>query len=127
MVRRYYKSLKELDLTPWDFMVTEDYLVNIIMHGQLLRIIRLSKCWRASTATAVFLVANTCSRLQVLHISHCGSLTDQAVEDVARKCKELKEVDMSSCYKITDAAMCSLADHAKKFGRTLREQCLWGD
>lgn len=112
VIRRYYGTLKELDMTPWDFMVTEDYLVNIIKHAKLLKCLRLSKCWRACTATSVFLVANTCSRLQVFNLSHCGSVTDQAVEEIARKCKVLKEVDLSSCYKISDSAMCSLAEHA---------------
>lgn len=106
--------MKDLDFSPWDFMITEDYLVNIVKYAKSLRRIVLTKCWRACSDTSLYLIANTCKQLQVINMSHCGSVTDSAVGELAKNCKDLREIDLSSCYKITDLAMCSLADDAKK-------------
>ena len=55
-------------------------------------------------------VSHVLGKLQVLDLTFCTTLTDDAISRISFFCKRLKYLDISLCYKITDDSMASLQD-----------------
>ncbi|XP_071942887.1 uncharacterized protein [Antedon mediterranea] len=113
LIHAYFSQLKELDLTPWSYLIEEDHLISIIRHTRCLRYLRLSVCWKAVTECSLSSIASSCRNLEVFAASKCGKLTDSAITKLVTRCHNIQELDLSSCYNITDNALIEIARHCK--------------
>lgn len=99
-VNQYLRSVGRLDFVPYESILTEDGLKNVLRYVSCLHILHLDACWPSVTEENLFVIAQNCSKLTVLTASKCKGVTDAALETVARHCRYLAEVDLSSCFKV---------------------------
>ncbi|XP_077982802.1 uncharacterized protein LOC144437671 [Glandiceps talaboti] len=123
LVREYLKHTRVLDISKWDFMITEGGLSHLIIYTSCLQELRLDRCWRAVTEANLLTIAKCCQNLRILTASRCQHVSDFSVTVLAQRCSSLEELDFSSCYKLTDEGVCNIA----RFCRHLRELHLSSD
>ncbi|XP_071510217.1 uncharacterized protein [Diadema antillarum] len=112
LVNAYFARLKILDLTPWNVLITPEFLQCILEQASTLRDLRLDNCWKAVTDDTMSTAAERCREVRSASFLKCGKLTEKAVVKMAKCWKHLEELDLSSCFGITDEAMCGLAEEA---------------
>ncbi|XP_041457633.1 F-box/LRR-repeat protein 4-like [Lytechinus variegatus] len=120
LVNIHFAQLKVLDLTPWDFLITPEFLHCILSHAMALRELRLDNCWKAVVRETMDVAADKCREVRCASFSKCGKLTEDSVIQLAESWKHLEELDLSSCYQIMDRTLCGLAENAC----SLRELCV---
>ncbi|XP_033109384.1 F-box/LRR-repeat protein 2-like [Anneissia japonica] len=113
LVHAYFSQLKELDLSPWNFLIYEEHLIAIVRHLRSLKYLRLGVCWKAVTECSLSSIASSCPKLEVFTANRCGNVTDSAISKLVTRCHNLQELDLSSCYNVTDVAIVEIARHCK--------------
>eukprot|EP00057_Strongylocentrotus_purpuratus_P000445 XP_001176659.1 PREDICTED: F-box/LRR-repeat protein 7 [Strongylocentrotus purpuratus] len=120
LVNIHFAQLRVLDLTPWDFLITPEFLQCILSHASGLRELRLDRCWKAVIRETMDVAAETCREVRYASFSKCGGLKEESVIKMAESWQHLEELDLSSCYQIMDRTLCGLADNAC----SLKELCV---
>ncbi|XP_070559061.1 F-box/LRR-repeat protein 15-like [Ptychodera flava] len=123
LVEEYFRHMRALDLTKWNFMITQQGLNHIIKHASCLLELRLDRCWTAATEANLLTIAKRCQNLRALTLSMCKSVTDFAVTVLSQNCTQLEELDLSSCFMLSDEGVCNIA----RFCQHLRELHLSSD
>ena len=96
--------VRELDLTPYNRLVTDEILVNRICPfvGTRARVIDISNCFHISDE-GFSALSNTCgANVTTWKMKSVWDITAQAVLEMANKAKHLEEVDLSNCRKVSD-------------------------
>ena len=99
-VNQYLGSVGRLDFVPYESILTEDGLKNVVRYVSNLQVLHLDACWPSVTEENLLVIAQNCSKLSVLTASKCKGVTDTALQTLARHCRHLSEVDLSSCFKV---------------------------
>ena len=96
--------VRELNLTPYNRIVTDEILVNRICPfvGARPRIIDISNCFHISDE-GFSALSNVCgANVTTWRMKSVWDITAQAVLEMANKAKCLEEVDLSNCRKVSD-------------------------
>ena len=96
--------VRELNLTPYNRIVTDDILVKSICPfvGNRPRIIDISNCFHISDEGFSALSSTCGANVTTWRMKSVWDITAQAVLEMANKAKTLEEVDLSNCRKVSD-------------------------
>jgi len=73
-----------------------------------IRELRLPRCDKAVTAELVASLRG-CRKLEVLDLSFCTAVTDQALQELSAGCRALTWVSLAGCKQLSDAGLMALA------------------
>ena len=96
--------LRELDLAPYNRVVTDEILLKIICPfvGNRPRVIDISNCFHISDE-GFSALSNMCGAyVTAWRMKSVWDITAQAILEMANRAKILEEVDLSNCRKVSD-------------------------
>ncbi|KAF3932812.1 hypothetical protein ABW19_dt0208325 [Dactylella cylindrospora] len=99
--------LRILDLKPYNRLVTDEVLMNIIVPfvGSRPEIIDISNCYHI-TDEGFTILANVCApNAKVWKMKSVWDITGQAILEMSNKAKGLEEIDLSNCRKVSDTLL----------------------
>ena len=96
--------VRELNLTPYNRIVTDEVLVKYICPfvGTRPRIIDISNCFHISDEGFSALSSTCGANVTTWRMKSVWDITAQAVLEMANRAKTLEEVDLSNCRKVSD-------------------------
>ena len=96
--------IRELDLTPYNRIVTDEILVKSICPfvGNRPRVIDISNCFHISDEGFSALSGACGANITTWRMKSVWDITAQAVLEMANRAKSLEEVDLSNCRKVSD-------------------------
>ena len=96
--------VRELNLTPYNRIVTDEILVKSIcpFAGSRPRIIDISNCFHISDEGFSALSSVCGTNVTTWKMKSVWDITAQAVLEMANRAKTLEEVDLSNCRKVSD-------------------------
>lgn len=97
----YLGRLKILNISKVKDLIDEDGLGAIISYLKELKYCDLSLCWRASTVINLKILANRCSKLEILKLKRCKYVTDEVILNLADRCKNITHLDVGGCWSVS--------------------------
>lgn len=99
--------LRVLDLKPYNRLVTDEILINVIVPfvGSRPEIVDISNCYHI-TDEGFTVLANVCApNAKIWKMKSVWDITGQAILEMSNKAKGLEEIDLSNCRKVSDTLL----------------------
>ncbi|KAJ1677584.1 hypothetical protein EV182_005864, partial [Spiromyces aspiralis] len=101
-IAQYTQNLTRISLS-WSQQLTVFGLGEIVRRCPQLEVLDLTHCMRLEDQ-AITMVAANCQQLRVLSIAYCINLSDACVHDLLRFCHRLKVLNTCGCMGISEEA-----------------------
>ncbi|KAI9008992.1 cyclic nucleotide-binding-like protein [Phycomyces nitens] len=100
--------LHQIDLGPYNKHMTDALLVRIaVFAGERTQMLNLSHCFHL-TDEAIQIVSETMPGLKSLNINSCWNVTDKSLACLSSNCPRLTSLDLSNCRKITNKGLAAM-------------------